>query len=147
MYVLLTMIIGLSIKRTLAGQEVPIHLPKTEGSKRFDMEISVANEKGILLFEHGKFKAARESFSKAELLAKQFRDPGLGVVSFNLGLALHKMDLHEDAVEAFTTAKKYARGNRSILNSSLIRFHECGFNPSIACKEQLPAKMHIEGSN
>ncbi len=144
---LLTLVFVLLAIQAYAGEESPIHLSKSEGSKSFDMEISIKNEKGIRLFDAGDFEGAKEYFSKAEALARQFRDPGLGVVSFNLGLALHKLNLHEDAVEAFATAKKYARGHRSILDSNLIRLHECGFNPSIPCKEQPPAKMHIEGSN
>ena len=76
--------------------EVPIPLPKTEGSKSFDLETSIANQKGILQFESKLFSEARESFMKAKSLAKQFRDPSLGIVSFNLGLTLHKLNLHGD---------------------------------------------------
>ena len=80
-------------------------------------------------------------------MAKQFRDPGLGIVSFNLGLTLHKLNLHEKAVKPFSIAKKYARGNSSILDSKILRFHECGFNPSITCDDKPPARVHIEGSD
>lgn len=127
--------------------ETPIVLPKTEGSKNFDFEISMANQNGINQYNSKSFNEARMFFKKAQSLAKQFRDPGLGIVSFNLGLTLHKLNLHENAVKAFLIAKKYARGNDSILNSKLLRFHECGFNPSIPCEEKPPAKMHIEGSD
>ena len=129
------------------GFETPIVLPKTEGSKNFDLEISIANQNGINQYNSNSFSEARRYFKRAQSLAKQFRDPGLGIVSFNLGLALHKLNLHENAVKAFLIAKKYARGNDSILNSKLLRFHECGFNPSIPCEEKPPAKMHIEGSD
>ena len=127
--------------------EIPIDLPKTEGSKNFDLEISMINQKGISQFKSKLFSEASESFMKAKSLAQQFRDPGLGIVSFNLGLTLHKLGRHENAVEAFMVAKKYARGNSSILDSKLLRFHECGFNPSIPCDEKPPARMHIEGSD
>ena len=127
--------------------ETPIVLPKTEGSKNFDLEISMANQNGINQYNSKSFNEARRFFKRAQSLAKQFRDPGLGIVSFNLGLTLHKLNLHENAVKAFLIAKKYARGNDSILNSKLLRFHECGFNPSIPCEEKPPAKMHIEGSD
>ena len=127
--------------------EIPIALPKTEGSKNFDLEISMINQKGIDQYKSKLFSEARESFMKAKSLAQQFRDPGLGIVSFNLGLTFHKLDRHENAVEAFMVAKKYARGNSSILDSKLVRFHECGFNPSIPCDEKPPASMHIEGSD
>jgi hypothetical protein len=127
--------------------ESPIELPKIEGSKNFDLEISLANKNGINQFESKSFSEAQKYFMKAQSLAKQFRDPGLGIVSFNLGLTLHKLDLHENAVKAFLIAKRYARGNSSILDSTLLHFHECGFNPSITCDEKPPAKTHIEGSD
>ena len=127
--------------------EAPLILPKVEGSKNFDLEISIANQKGISHFNSKSFNEARESFLKAQSLAKQFRDPGLGIVSFNLGLTLHKLNLHESAVKAFLIAKKYARGNSMILSSKLVHTHECGFNPSIPCDEKPPVGIHIEGSD
>ena len=127
--------------------EIPLLLPKAEGSKKFDLEISIANQKGIGHFNSKLFNEARESFSKAQSLAKQFRDPGLGIVSFNLGLTLHKLKLHESAVKAFLIAKKYARGKSMILGSKLVHTHECGFNPSIPCDEKPPVGIHIEGSD
>ena len=120
--------------------ETQIVLSKTEGSKNFDLEISIANQNGINQYKSKSFSEARRHFKRAQSLAKQFRDPGLGIVSFNLGLTLHKLKLHENAVKAFLIAKKYARGNDSILNSKLLRFHECGFNPSIPCEEKPPAR-------
>mgnify|MGYP003968532875 FL=1 len=122
-------------------------MPITEGSKNFDLEISGLNRNGLSQYNNNLFKEARELFKKATLLAKQFKDPSLGVVSFNLGLSLHKLEAHEEAVKAFATAKKYARGNKTILNSQMALNHECGFNPSIQCENSLPKNMHIEGSN
>ena len=84
--------------------ETPIVLPKTEGSKNFDLEISIANQNGINQYNSKSFSEARRYFKRAQSLAKQFRDPGLGIVSFNLGLALHKLNLHENAVKAFLIA-------------------------------------------
>tara|TARA_Y100001960_G_C14323190_1_gene656425 strand:+ start:160 stop:573 length:414 start_codon:yes stop_codon:yes gene_type:complete len=133
--------------QSVCAFESPIPLPKKEGSKNFDLEISVLNKKGLILFKSKSFKEAHELFKKAISLAKQFRDPGTGIVSFNLGLTLHQLDLHEDAVEAFATAKKYARGNKKILNSELVLNHKCGFNPSNQCENKMPAKMKVEGSN
>ena len=130
-----------------SGLEIPIVLPKTEGSKNFDLEISIANQNGINQYKSKSFSEARRHFKRAQSLAKQFRDPGLGIVSFNLALTLHKLNLHENAVKAFLIAKKYARGNSSILDSKLLRFHECGFNPSIPCEKKPPTRMHIEGSD
>ena len=145
--ILMALILGMHADQTVTGEEPFISLPKSEGSKSFDLEISTANESGIRLFELGSFDAAREKFSKAAALAQQFRDPGLGVVLFNLGLTFHKLKLHENAGKAFATAKKYAIGNREILDSRFIRFYECLSNPSISCKEQPPPSIHTEGSN
>ena len=127
--------------------ESPIRLPLTEGSKSFDHEISELNRNGINLFNKHSFIEARKSFNKAMILAKQFRDPSYGIVSFNLGLTLHKLNIHEEAVKHFANAKRYARGNTKILNSKIALNHECGFNPNILCKDKLPANMNIEGSN
>ena len=127
--------------------ESPISLPITEGSKNFDFEISGLNRNGLSQYNNNSFKEARELFKKATLLAKQFKDPSLGVVSFNLGLSLHKLEVHEEAVKAFATAKKYARGNKTILNSQIVLNHECGFNPWIQCENSLSQNMYIEGSN
>ena len=144
--IILFLFIATSINNAYAI-ELPILLPKVEGSKNYDLEISTLNQKGINQFNDHIFDKARESFKKAMLLAMQFRDPGLGIVSFNLGLTLHKLNLHENAVKPFLQAKKYARGNRVILDSKLLRFHECGFNPSIPCDEKPPSRIHIEGSD
>ena len=127
--------------------ESPIKLPITEGSKNFDHEISDLNRKGVSQFNNKSFKEARKSFIKAMILAKQFRDPSYGIVSFNLGLTLHKLNIHEEAVKYFANAKRFARGNTRILNSKIALNHECGLNPSIQCKDKLPANMNIEGSN
>ena len=96
------------------GLETPIKLPKTEGSKNFDLEITLANKNGINHFESKSFNEAKNFFMKAQSLAKQFRDPGLGIVSFNLGLTLHKLDLHESAVKAFLIAKRRYEASVSV---------------------------------
>ncbi len=147
MMILLSLILILTAGPSEAGKESPIPLPKSEGSKSFDMEISNANEKGIRLFETGNFEAARKYFSKAESLARQLRDPALGVTSYNLGLTLHRLNFHEKAVDAFAYAKKHSRGNPRITESRLLHLHECGFNPSIQCKITPPPDLHIEVSN
>jgi len=131
----------------LATDEFPLKLPKVEGSKSFDMEIDQHNAKGIDSFTVGKFSDAEQHFRKGMDLARHLRDPSLGILSFNLALTLHKTGSHESATPFFTQSRKYARGNKVILDSALLRKHECGFNPSIDCKDQLSTDMTIEGSN
>ncbi len=138
----------LSIQSIAWGsEEIPLPLPKVEGSKSFDMEIDGLNRKGIKLFELEKFSAAGDQFKKGFDLAQQLRDPSLGIISFNLALSLHRAGHHEEATPYFSSAKKFARGNKQILESALLKRHECGFNPSIDCQNLPPAEMTIEGSN
>ncbi len=129
------------------SDELPLNLPKVEGSKSFDMEIDQLNTKAITFYQNANFVEAEQHFRKGMNLARQLRDPSLGILSFNLALTLHKTGRHESATPYFTQSRKYARGNREILDSALLKKHECGFNPSIDCKDQPSMDMTIEGSN
>ena len=64
---------------------------------------------------------ADESLKKATNLAKQLRDPSLGVLSFNRAVILHKLHQNKEAGKYFNLAKKYARGDIRILNSQLLK--------------------------
>ncbi len=110
------------------AEEVPLTLPKTEGSKNFDLEIDKLNDKGIEAYKKKKFEQARGHFQKASNLAKQFRDPSQGVVNYNLALSLHQLANHEEAIKQFYSARRYARGNQNILKSKLLKMYECGLN-------------------
>ena len=127
--------------------ESPLPLPKAEGSKSFDLEISQINRLAIKKYEQGLFEMAAEHFKKAMNLAQQLRDPSQGILYFNLALSLHELGNHEDATKQFYSARRFARGNSKILESALLKIHECGFNPSISCDEKLPLSMNIEGSH
>lgn len=130
-----------------AIQETPITLPKQEGSKRFDLEISQINDQAIKNYDQGLFREAVKQFKKALILSKQFRGPSQGILHYNLSLSLHKSGNHEEAAKQFHSAKRYSRGNTRILNSELMKLHECGFNPSIPCEKNAPPPMNIEGSD
>ncbi len=134
-------------ERTWAIQENPIKLPKEEGSKSFDLEISQINQQGIELFKRGSFETAIEQFNKGLNLAEQLRDPSKGVLYFNLALSLHMLGSHEEATKQFYSSQRFARGNLKILDSELLKMHECGFNPSIPCGKKVPPAMNIEGSH
>jgi tetratricopeptide (TPR) repeat protein len=118
-----------------------------EGSKNFDLEISQINRLAIKTYQQGSFEIAVEHFKKALNLAQQLRAPSQGVLYFNLSLSLHKLGNHEEATKQFYSARRFARGNSKILESALLKMHECGFNPSISCEEKLPLSMNIEGSH
>ena len=127
--------------------EGPLKLPRVEGSKNFDLEISQINRLAIKKYQQGLFEKAGEYFKKALTLAQQLRDPSQGILYFNLSLSLHKLGNHEEATKQFYSARRFARGNPKILGSELLKMHECGFNPSISCEKKMPLSMNIEGSN
>ncbi|QPJ62421.1 MAG: tetratricopeptide repeat protein [Candidatus Nitronauta litoralis] len=146
--VVISFMIVISSQATAWGSnEFPLNLPKVEGSKSFDMEIDQFNNAGIKHFQNESFIEAERNFRKGLNLARQLRDPSLGILNYNLALSLHKSGRHETATPYFTEARKYARGNKVILDSALLKKHECGFNPSIECKNLPSADMTIEGSN
>ena len=127
--------------------ESPLKLPRVEGSKNFDLEISQINRLAIKKYQQGLFEMAAEHFKKAVNLAQQLRDPSQGILYFNLSLSLHKSGNHEEATKQFYSARRFARGNPKILESELLKMHECGFNPSISCEKKVPLSMNIEGSH
>ena len=104
--------------------EGPLKLPKVEGSKSFDLEISQINRLAIKKYQEGLFEMAAEHVKKAVNLAKQLRDPSQGILYFNLALSLHKSGHHEKAAKQFYSARRFARGNSKILESELLKMHE-----------------------
>ena len=127
--------------------EVPLNLPKMEGSKSFDLEISQINREATKNYQMDLFSKAVKQFKKAVNLSQQLRDPSQGILHFNLSLSLHKKGNHEEATKHFYSARRFARGNPKILESELLKMHECGFNPSISCDKKIPLPMSIEGSH
>ena len=127
--------------------ESPLPLPKAEGSKSFDLEISQINSLAIKEYQQGLFDNAAEHFKKALTLAQQLRDPSQGILYFNLSLSLHKSGNHEEATKQFYSARRFARGNPKILESELLKMYECGLNPSVPCEKKVPLSMTIEGSH
>ena len=128
-------------------EETPLSLPKAEGSKSFDLKIDQINSQGIQLYKHVNFEKAVDRFTKAVNLAQQLRDPSQGILHYNLALSLHKLGKHEEATKHFYSARRFSRGNRKILESELLKVHECGLNPSVPCKNEVPLEMNIEGSH
>ena len=58
----------------LSAEEL-IGLPRTEGSKSFDMEINNLNNIGIKHYSLNELEHAEKSLKKATNLAQQLRDP------------------------------------------------------------------------
>ena len=113
-------LILLSLPITLYAENL-IGLPRTEGSKSFDMEINQLNNIGIKYYSLKELDKAEEKLKKATNLAQQFRDPSLGVIAFNRALVLHHLHKNKEATKYFTLAKRYARGDIRILNSQILK--------------------------
>ena len=107
-----------------SATEGPLELPKVEGSKSFDLEISQINRLAIKKYQQGFFEMAVENFKKALNLAQQLRAPSQGILYFNLALSLHKSGHHEKAAKQFYSARRFARGNSKILESELLKVYE-----------------------
>ena len=116
------LITGLLLPTSLYAEDL-IGLPRTEGSKNFDMEINNLNNMGIKHHSLNEFSEAAENLKKATNLAQQLRDPSLGVISFNRALVLHQLHQSKEAAKYFNLAKRYARGDTRILNSQLLKKH------------------------
>jgi len=114
------LITGLLLPTSLYADNL-IELPRTEGSKNFDMEINNLNNMGIKHHSLNELSQADENLKKATNLAQQLRDPSLGVTSFNRALVLHQLHKKKEAEKYFTIAKRYARGDTRILNSQLLK--------------------------
>ena len=113
-------LILLSLPITLYAENL-IGLPRTEGSKSFDMEINQLNNIGIKYYSLKELDKAEEKLKKATNLAQQLHDPSLGVIAFNRALVLHHLHKNKEAIKYFTLAKRYARGDIRILNSQILK--------------------------
>ena len=119
--VFVAILFGLGVLLPISSfAEKLIGLPRTEGSKSFDMEINQLNNIGIKHHSLNELDRADESLRKASNLAQQLRDPSLGVTSFNRAIISHQLGKKKDALKYFNLAKKYARGNLRILNTKLL---------------------------
>jgi len=128
-------------------EEIPLSLPKVEGSKSFDLDIDQINSEGIQNYQQGDFEKAAFRFKKALTLAEQLRDPSRGILHYNMALSLHKLGIHGEAAKHFYSSRRYARGNQKILGSELLKMYDCGLNPNVPCEKKVPLDMNIEGSH
>ena len=53
----------------------------------------------------------------------------------------------KEARKYFYSARKYAQGNKTILESKLLQHYGCGLNPSTPCKAPPPLELNIEDSH
>jgi Flp pilus assembly protein TadD len=146
-YIFLALTLALPANQATAREESPITLPKSEGSKSFDLDIDQINTLGVRNYHRGNYEKAVSHFKKALNLSLQLRDPSQGVLYFNLAISLHKAGRHEEATKNFYSARRLARGNLKIINSELLKMHDCGLNPSVPCKKKPPLSINIEGSH
>ncbi len=146
-FLFIFVVLAFGVERGGSAEETPLALPKSEGSKSFDMEINQINRQGLKLFKQNNFNEAVSQFDKALNLAISLRDPARGILHYNLALTLHHAGNHKEALEQFYEARRWARGYKKILNSKLFKMHECGLNPSVTCETPVPLELNIEGSH
>ncbi len=145
LFIFVFMVLAVGVEGGWSAEETPLALPKTEGSKSFDMEIDQINRRGLQLFENKNFNEAAAQFDKALNLAISLRDPARGILHYNLALTLHHAGNHKEALEQFYESRRWARGYKKILNSKLFKMHECGLNPSVPC--ETPVELNSKGSH
>ena len=99
---------------TLAGcgghGESPLPLPTAA-----EPSAKMHNDAGIALYNSGRYFDALLKFSQASVA-----DQSAGEIHFNIALAYYEGGENEKVIEHFKLAKKYAEGNKKILNSPLL---------------------------
>jgi len=109
-----------------AKQDMPAGEAMTESPAGTDTALAApasslgraANDEGVSHAQQGHWDVAEGHFRKA-LEA----DPNLGEAQFNLGLALDKLDKHDEAKAAFVKAAQLAPGNNRIVESPILKKH------------------------
>lgn len=95
----------------------PLPLPSEKFAK-MDDAVRMHNQKGIDAFLAREFEKSLDHFEIANKL-----DPDNGVLSFNQGMALHRLERHREAAIKFEEAKRNANGNQLILGSPTLHAH------------------------
>jgi tetratricopeptide (TPR) repeat protein len=105
------LILGLVfISAPLCAEEQPLPMPKGLNS-----EASQHHVEGIESFNQGNYKEAYQHFRDVLKIAPSAEG------YFNGALSLHKWGYPKEAANFFYYAKKYANGNKNILQSDLVK--------------------------
>ena len=97
------------------AEEGALKFPMREGSSA---SAHKHNEEGISHFNQGHYDVALKHFQMASSI-----DSAVGESHYNEALCLDKLERHGEATIHFYAARKYARGNPAILNSSILNAH------------------------
>ena len=90
--------------------EVPLILPSAA-----EPSAKIHNDRGIEYFHQGKCLDALIAFTQANVA-----DSTAGEIHFNLALMQHKRGKKKEAKNRFKLARKFADGNKKIVESSLL---------------------------
>jgi len=96
-----------------SGAEAAVALMAPEGSTG-----RTHNDEGVNHAQQGHWDVAEGHFLKAIAA-----DPKLAEAQFNLGLALDKLNKHDEATIAFKKAIELAPGNKTITESPILKKH------------------------
>jgi len=97
------------------ADEGPLKFPIREGSNAIAHK---HNEKGISHYNQGHYDVALKHFQNASNV-----DSSIGESHYNEALCLDKLGKHGEATNHFYAARKYAKGNSTILESKILNAH------------------------
>lgn len=109
--VFLILIAALILAQCEYSGETPLILPAGA-----EPSAKIHNDRGIAHFSQGRYFDALLEFTQASVA-----DATTGEIHFNMALALHVRGEPERAAEQFRLARKWALGNRKILESALLK--------------------------
>ncbi|KMP12678.1 hypothetical protein UR09_00330 [Candidatus Nitromaritima sp. SCGC AAA799-A02] len=108
--ILLILAFALALAACEQNNELPLLLPSGA-----EPSAKIHNDRGIGHYSKGKYFDALLEFTQASVA-----DSTTGEIHFNIALMLHRRDEPNRAAEHFKLAKKYADGNKAILESRLL---------------------------
>jgi tetratricopeptide (TPR) repeat protein len=96
--------------------EEPLEIKFSEGSNhKITSSVQLFNKKGNKSYWKEDYPKAFRLYSKALKLA-----PEIGLIHYNIALCLLNLNKTSEAVRHFKLAKRYAQGDKRILNSELV---------------------------
>jgi len=112
--ILLVLIFTYLLIPTFADQG-PLKFSMREGS---NASANKHNEEGISHYNQGHYDVALKYFQMASKV-----DSSVGESHYNEALCLDKLGKHGEATNHFYVARKYAKGNSTILESKILNAH------------------------
>ena len=101
----------LTLTNCSRNSEPPLALPPGA-----EPSAKIHNDRGLSHYEKGRYFDALLEFTQASVA-----DNSTGEIHFNIALMLHQRSEEKRAKERFELARKFANGNKTILESGLLK--------------------------